>query len=254
MSARFPSDPTARKAILILGRHDFERCEYDPAGAETLTDDEIFVLSYPVQVGSDTPDNLKSILRHNSARPGELLVQSPFDVNEYAPVAVASERFALEKHMNVSKLCQLLGAKSFRVEQIDLRTSSGSASFDLKASKSAFSATGNVRREDLETFKNQMTIDMIFQGAPPDINAADALLRQTGLWSDPKLRALVDMRRSQANALLSHKIVISLSSEIQSNLQVVARAKIPSFVSIAADYNNALVNRNEYTITTDLTF
>ena len=254
MSARYPSDPTARKAILILGRHDFERCEYDPAGAETLTDDEVFVLSYPVQVGSETPNNLKSILRHNSARPGELLIQSPFDVDEYAPIAVAPERFALEKHMNVSKLCQLLGAKSFRVEQIDLRTSSGSASLELKASKAAFSATGSVKREDLETFKNQMTVDMIFQGAPPDIAAADALLHQTGLWSDPKLRALVDMRRSQANALLSHKIIISLSSEVQGNLQVVARAKIPNFVNIATDYKKVLVNRNEYTVSTDVTF
>lgn len=254
MLTAFPSDPTARKAILVLGQHDFERCEYDPKGAEALTDDEIFVLPYPVQVDDTTPQALRSILSHNIARPGDLLVQSPFDLDEYAPAALAPERFALDKHMNVSLLCQLLGAKSFRVEQIDLQTSNGKASVELKGAKGPINVSGGVEIEQLDTFKNQMSVDVAFGGSAPNIEAAESLLQRTGLWSDPKLRALVQMRRERENVLLSHKIVISLSSEVQSNLRIAARAKIPSFVNISADCKKSLVNRNEYTVTTEITF
>lgn len=254
MPIAFPTDPTARKAILVLGQHDFERCEYDPKGAEALTDDEIFVLPYPVQVDDATPQALRSILRHNIARPGDLLVQSPFDLDEYAPATLAPERFALDKHMNVSLLCQLLGAKSFGVEQIDLQTSSGKASMNLKGSKGAITASGGVEREQLETFKNQMSVSVVFGGSDPNIEAAEEHLQRTGLWSDPKLRALVQMRRHRENALLSHKVVVSLSNEVQSNLQIAARAKVPGFVNISADCKKSLVNRNEYTVTTEITF
>jgi hypothetical protein len=156
--------------------------------------------------------------------------------------------------MNISLLCQLLGAKSFRVEQIDLRNSSGNATLELKGSKGKVSAGGKVESAQLETFKNQMSIDMAFGGSSPDIKAAEQLLDKTGLWSDSKLRALIEMRRDRSNVLLSHRIVISLSNEVQSNLHVAARAKIPSFVNVSADFKKSLINRNEYTVTTDIMF
>jgi hypothetical protein len=250
----FPSDPTARKAILVLGQHDFERCEYDPDGSEILTDDDVFVLAYPVRVEGEVPEALRNILRQNMARPGEILVQSPFDPDVYVPAGLAPERFALDKHMNVSMLCQLLGAKSFQVEQIDLRTSSGKATLILKGSKAGVGVSGSVEREQLETFKNQMTVSTAFAGAQPDIAAAEQLLHKTGLWSDPKLRALLEMRRGRSNTLLSQKIILSLSNEVQSNLNIAARAKIPNFVNVSAEYKKTVQNRNEYTVTMDMEF
>jgi hypothetical protein len=188
------------------------------------------------------------------ARPGEILVQSPFDPDVYVPAALAPERFALDKHMNVSMLCQLLGAKSFQVEQIDLRTSSGKATLVLKASKAGGGVGSSIEREQLETFKNQMSVSMTFAGAPPDIQAAEYLLRKTGLWSDPKLQALLEMRRGRSNTLLSHKIILSLSNEVQSNLNIATRAKIPNFVNVSAEYRKSVQNRNEYTVTMDMEF
>ena len=250
----FPSDPTARRAILVLGQHDYEKCEYDPAGSETLTDDEIFVLAYPARMEECTSVALRDILSRNIARPGEVLIQSPFDPDVYVPVAQAPEQFALQKHMNVSMLCQLLGAKSFQVEQIDLRTSSGKATLVIGASRAGNSFSGSMEKEQLETFKNQMSIEMVFAGGSPKIEAAEELLRKTGLWSDPKLRTLLEMRRDQSNALLSHKIILSLSNEAQSNLNIAARAKIPSFANISAEFKQVVKNRNEYTVTMDMKF
>ncbi len=253
-TSTFPSDPTARKVILVLSQYDFEKCEYDPDGSEILTDDEVFVLAYPVRVEGEVPEVLRNILQQNVARPGEILVQSPFDPNVYMPAGLAPERFALDKHLNVSMLCQLLGARSLRVEQIDLRTSNRKTTVSLKASKSGGSVGASVENEQLEAFRNKMNFSMTCAGGPPDIAKAEQMLEKTGLWSDPQLKALLDMRRDRPNALISYKLTLSLSSDIQSNLNIAARAKIPNFVNVSAEYKQVVKNRYEYTVTLDVAF
>ena len=109
-----------------------------------------------------------------------MLIQSPFDPDVYVPVALAPERFALDKYMNVAMLCYRLGAKSFQVEQIDLRTSSGKATLVLNGSKAGGNVGGSVEHERLETFKNQMSMSTTFAGAPPDIAAAEHLCKKPG--------------------------------------------------------------------------
>jgi hypothetical protein len=253
-TSRFPSDSTARKAILVLGQHDFEKCEDDRKGAEILANDEIFVLAYPVRLKGDMPEVLRNIIRQNLARPGEMLIQSPFDPDVYVPAASAPERFALDKHMKVTTLCYLLGAKSFQVEQIDLRTSSGKTTLVMNASRVGANGSGSIEHDKLESLKNQMTIRTKFAGSLPDIEAAQDLLRKTGLSSDPNLQTLIDMRRGKSNTLLSHKMILSLSKEVQSNLNVAARAEIPNFVNISSDYKKVVQNKNEYTVTMDVEF
>ena len=254
MEPLLPFEPSARKAVMVLSQHDVERCEYDPRGAEALTDAEIAVLPFPIATGSDVTLALRNILDRNIARPGELLVQSPFDPDEYAPAVSASEQFALEKHMAVSMLCQLLGAKSFWVEQIDLRTSSGSASLEVKGSKGPATASTSIESEQLEAFRRRMSLDVRLKGGPPDLDGAERLLRGKRLWSDPALRALTEMRRDRSNSLVSHKLVVSLSSEAESNIRLAARVKVPSFLTLSADATKALKTRNEYTVTTEVTF
>lgn len=251
----FPTDPALRKAILVLSRHDYEKCEYDVKTAKFLNDDEIFVLPYPIILNENSSDALRKFVRCNAgARPGEMLVQSPFDTSEYASASLAAEKFALDKHMKVSLLCQLLGAKSFRLDQIDLRTGSSKATLTLKGAKSSASVGGSAELEKLETLKNQMSVDMMFSGSGPNILAAEELLDRTGLRSDPRLLALVEMRRDVSNPLLSQDIVVNLSSEVQSNLSVAARAKITDFVNITADAKQSLSVRKDYTVTTHVTF
>ncbi len=250
----FPDDPGSRKAILVLQQHDLERCAYEPGAAQSLLDEEAYVLQFPVRPHGELSMALRNVMDGGLARPGTVLVQSPFDPDSYEEASLAPQRFALAKHMYFSILCMHLGAKSVSVEQIDLRTHSGKTSVDMKGERLGAGVQVTVEAEELERFRAQMNLHDEFAGGSPDIAAADQLLRRTGLLADPNMRTLLEMRRGGANQLLSRKLVLNLSSEAKSNLNVVGRLKIPSFVKLSAEYDQVIKEQHDYTLTVFVKF
>lgn len=245
----FPSDPTGRKAIIVLQQHDVEKCAYEPGAAQALLDEEAYVLPFPVRLQGEVPTALQNLLDAGLVRPGGVLVQSPYDPDTYEDASLAPQRFALAKHMYFSTLCMHLGAKEVSVEQIDLRMRSGKATLDVKAARLAGSAQLTIDSQELEKFRAQMNIRDEFAGGPPDVEAAERLLRRTGLWSDPNMRTLIEMRRDGSNQLMTRKLVLSLSSEAKSNLNVVGRLKVPAFVKLSAEYDRVVRDQYDYTLT-----
>lgn len=244
----FPSDPSNRKAIVVLKQHDVERCSYESGGGRWLIDDEAYVLQFPVSEQGQVAMGLQNILDARQARPGVILVQSPFDSEVYEDASVAADRFALTKHMYFSLLCMHLGAKEVSVEQVDLRTSTGKSSWAANADRAGFDAILTASSEELEKFRAQMSLKDIFTGGKPDLDAAEKLLRKTGLLSDSNMNSLLEMRRSTSNKILSRKLVINLSSEAKSNLNIVARLKSP-LVNLSIDYENIASKECDYTVT-----
>lgn len=251
----FPSDPRCRRAILVLNRHDFERCAYEPDGARSLlAEDELHVMELPPSSQGSAPVPVQNLVDAGLARPGALLIQSPYESDTYEDASVAAQRFALAKHMFFSRFCMHLGAKEVSVEQIDLRTSMGKTSLDLKAGRSGVSAEIAVEGEELERFRAQMQLHDVFEGGGPDLEAAEALLRRTGLLSDPSMRSLLDMRRDSANQLLTRRLTLSLSSEAKSRLSVAARLKVPAYVKLSADYERVTREQYDYTLVVNVRF
>ena len=253
-SASFPSDPNRRKAIIVLKQHDFERCVYESEAAEALFDDEVVILQTPIQLNQQASRALKNISAAGLARPGMILIQSPFDLDVYEDVEHAPQRFALAKYMHFSHLCRQLGAKSVEVEQVSLTSRAGKISVKVNAESRYAEADTSVEKEDLEELRSQMSISDIFAGGEADIDAAQDLLEKTGLYADPTMRALVDMRRGAENRLLSRTLKLNLSSESRQNFHVVGRLKIPSFVDISGDYNRICLERHEYSATLRVEF
>ncbi len=252
----FPDDPSSRKAVLVLQQHDLEKCAYEPDAAQSLLDEEAYVLQFPVRLQGEMSSALRNIVDTGLARPGTILVQSPFDPDVYEEASLAPQRFALAKHMHFSMLCMHLGAKEVSVEQIDLRTRSGKTSFDVKGDRPGTGAQASVKAEaeELERFCAQMNLLDEFIGGPPDADAAERLLRRTGLWADPNMRTLLEMRRDGANQLRTRKLVLSLSSEARSNLNVVGRMKVPAFVRLSAEYDRVVKEQQDYTLTVVVRF
>ena len=245
----FPDDPHQRKAILVLNAHDVEKCAYEPAAAQALLDEEAFVLQLPFRVDDTSPLALRNISDSRLARSGALLVQSPYDLDAYEEVTQAPQQFALAKHMYFSSLCMLLGAKEVSVEQIDLRTNTGKSTLNVKADGNKVAAELDVDRQNLEKLRAHMSLKDEFSGGPANLVSAERLLRQTGLWSDPNLRTLFEMRRGGTNQLKSRQVVLSLSSEAKSNLHVAGRLKVPSFIKLSADYKTAIHEQRDYSLT-----
>ncbi|ALG70966.1 hypothetical protein VY88_04080 [Azospirillum thiophilum] len=245
----FPSDPGSRKAILVLQRHEVERCQYEPGAERTLVDDETYVLPLPLPVGEDSPQALRNLSEAGLLRPGAMLVQSPFNVDTYEEAYLAPQRFALAKHMYFSVLCRHLGATEVSVEQITLSTSKGEQSLDMKGSRLGAEGSVKGKAEDLAKVLSQMDLHDEFTGGPPDVTAAERLLRRTGLMGDPNMRSLIEMRRDGANQIKSRRVKVNLSSEAQSTLSVVGRLEVPKFVKISADYKRVVQERHDYQLT-----
>lgn len=245
----FPADPSSRKAILVLQQHDLERCAYEPDAAKALLDEEAYVLQFPVQEKDGMPVALKNIIDAGLARRGGVLVQSPYDSDAYEDASLAAQRFALAKHMYFSMLCMHLGAKEVSVEQIDLRTCEGNTTLNVSGDRVDGSAQTTINSHELENFRAQMNLRDEFVGGDPDVVAAERLLRRTGLWAEPNMRTLLEMRREGSNQLLTRKLKLSLSSEAKSNLNVVGRLKIPAFVKLSGEYGKVVREQCDYTLT-----
>lgn len=250
----FPLDPHRRKVILVLSEHDLERCAYEPHAAQALLDEETYVLPFPPKTDESSPDPLQNIVAAGLARPGAVLVQSPYEPDSYVEVTLATQRFALEKHMYFSLLCNLLGAKEVKVEQVDLRTRNGKTSLNTEAGRKMIGADLAIESEELDRFRAALELHDQFAGGAPDLAAAEDLLRRTGLRSDISMSSLLDMRRNPNNSVISRKLTFSLSSEAKSNLHVVGRLKLPAFVTVSSDYTKVVKEDHEYTLTVVVRF
>lgn len=245
----FPSDPSSRRAILVLRQHDIEKCEYEPGAALGLLDDEAFVLQFPVGVQEDCNGALQNILDARLVQPGAMLVQSPYDPDTYEDAEFAPQLFACAKLLYFSTLCGHLGAREVSVEQIDLRTRTGKPTLDIKGQRLQASAQLTVESQELEKFRARMNLRDEFAGGPANLEAAEQLLDKTGLWSDPNMRTLFELRRDGINQLVSRKLVLSLSSEAEKNLKVVGRLKVPAFVEMSGRYDRVVHEQYDYTLT-----
>lgn len=253
-SGSFPSDPSSRKAILVLHEHDVEKCAYEQGAAQTLLDEDVYVLQFPVRVQPEAPAALRKLVDAGLAHPGNLLVQSPYDADTYEEASLAAQRFALAKHMHFSALCMHLGAREVSVEQIVLRTSSGKTTFDVKAERLGGSGQLAVENEEIEKLRAQMHLHDEFAGGVPNVAAAELLLKRTGLGSDPNMLSLVEMRRDGSNRLMTRKLTLSLSSETKRNLNVAGRLKVPTFVKLSAEYEKVIREQCDFTLTVVVRF
>ncbi len=217
----FPSDPSSRKAILILQQHDVEKCAYEPGAAQALLDEEAYVLQFPVRVQGESQAALQNLLDAGLARPGAMLVQSPYDPDTYEDAALAPQRFALAKHMYFSTLCMHLGAKEVSVEQIDLRTRMGKTTLDIKADRPGGRCQVTAEMEELEKLRAQMHLRDEFVGGPQMWSLPSDCFGEPASGQTTNMCTLLEMHRDSSNSLLTRKLVLSLSSEAKSNLSVI---------------------------------
>ena len=116
------------------------------------------------------------------------------------------------------------------------------------------SASGKYSNEDLEKFRSRLSLKDEFSGGEPNLKRAEDLLHKTGLWADLNMRSLLEMRGHDSNKLFFRKLVLSLSSEAKSNLQIAGHIKIPIFVNISPEYKKVIEEQYELALTVSVKF
>jgi hypothetical protein len=250
----FPLNPDNRRAIIVLQEHEIEKCAYEKGSGGILVDSEAYVLPFPVSDRPNMPMALQNILNKNQARPGTMLIQSPFDLDVYEEVSAATQQFALAKHMYFTILCQHLGAREVIVDQDAIKISIAEHTIKVKGDKNGCTAEAEIIKKEREKFSAKLKLHNKFTGGSPNLEKAEQLLREKKLFADSSMKSLIEMRRYGANQITSQEIVLSLSSEANNNLKVVGKLKVPGFIKLSASYESLLNNLYEYTLTVKVEF
>ncbi len=236
--------PKKRKAILVISPDELERLEYIPEGNELLLNEQVYLL-VPSYV---TTSNLEEKLDGSGLlEPENLLIQSPYDTSDYVIIDKASSTFALTKYLHFTTLCGLLGAREVTVEQIEVKTLAGKQIF--KGSIDSQYADGSIEavNRTVEEIRNKIKLQSKFDGGEPDLEAAEAHLRQYKLLNDISMKSLIDQRKGK-NPLKSREITLSLSEESKRNLQVVTDIKVPVYANLQAQIEKVRKEVYEFTL------
>ena len=248
----WPDEPHRRKTVLVLNQQDIDALEYEEGGVDVLLNEEVYILPSSSQYSNPV---VQRLFNSGLARPGAVLIQSPFCKNRYENSTRAVERFALDKYLHFSALCRDLGAREVTVEQIESKDTEGKGPVSIQANLSMKGSGGiKIEDEELALFYGKLTLHDKFPGGSPDVPAAEEHLRRTGLSGDADMRSLIELRRNPNNLLTSRKLQLNMTSEIKRNFNVLANLNVPPYISLEAGYDRHVREQTEFTLTIKVDF
>lgn len=247
----FPLEPAKRKVILVLSKIDIQRCYFVPNAGRILLNNEMFVLQAPVH--DRNVRALSNIMDSGLANPGTMLIQNPYDTDLYEEASIASERFAIAKHMIFSTFCMYLGAKEVSVAQIEINTVNGRTVFEASGNRLLNEGKVKIDDEKLKEIRKQIQLRDEFVGGEADTPSAEKLLRDRGLLADFNMRSLLTMRTGP-NPIKTRTLNLNLSSEAKGNLTIAGKIQAPTFINLSADYSRILSEQYSYNLKLDVRF
>lgn len=247
----WPNEPHRRKTVLVLNQTDIDALHFEKKGPELLLNEEVYILPFSSKQSNSV---VQGLFDSGLARSGAVLIQSPFNKDVYEDSKQAVERFALDKHQHFSTLCGLLGARKVTVEQFEHKNTEDKTTFSVEGNVLMRGVEGKVKNEELTSFRNRLQLRYTFKGGSPNVPAAKKLLKQKGLLTDPSMGSLLEMCQSLNNQIESHSLKLDITSEVQRNLNVLARLDIPAFLSLEAGYDRHVREQTEFTLTIKVEF
>jgi hypothetical protein len=241
--------PKKRKAILVISQHDLERLEYMPEGNELLLSEKVYLFT-PSDI---TTDSLEEKLDSKGLlESGNLLIQSPYDYSDYVMLDKAPSTFALAKYLHFTTLCGLLGAKKVVAEQIEVKTLTGKQIFKGSLDN-PYNAKVEAVNRTFEEIRNNIKLQSTFDGCEPDLEAAEAHLRNYQLSNDISLKSLIDQRKGK-NPIKTRELTLSISEESRRSILAITDIKFPVYANLQAQVEQVKKEGYEFTLTIRVEF
>ena len=184
----------------------------------------------------------------------QILLHDIYEKDIFVPLDRFEKVMQLKKHMYFSLLCQILGATELKINEININTKQGNMSFVVggKAKNIPASIKGNY--ENYTKLAAELELHDIFDGNKPDIEAAKDLLYKTGLYNDTQMLSILKARSVKSNMLKTRNLKINLSSEIKSQLSVVAKLGIPKILGIETKFDKINTENEELVLNVTVKF
>lgn len=237
--------------IILLDKHEVQRLDYDDDSG-LRTNQNILVATLPLC--EDNPI-FRNIVSRQLAKNGTILVQSPYDLEQYEDLSEASCRFAVAKYMYFSLLCNLLGAKEVVVEHIQATSSHSKSTYQVQANTIAVGGGVTAHHEQIESLGSQLRLQDTFNGSQPQVEAAEALLEDYNLKNDATMWSLLEHRRRTSNPMVNRRLTLNLSTESKRVFGIAGNLKLPTVIQeIELHYERVLRNVADFTLTTLVSF
>lgn len=248
----FPSDPSRRRVLIVVNKVDLMQSMIN-GDTEGLYNNQTHLVQFPIEEQGENRI-LERLDRKRLIGPGVILVQSPYDVDDYAEATDALEVFALQKHYHFSTLCMHLGAKTVMVEQVDKYYKKKKTSKRVEGGNIV--ASGDIAQceEEENGFLGRINLFDEFDGTAPDVDLAEKFLINKGLIGDQCMLSLLEMRRNTNNPIKERKLVLNLSSEATKSVEFAARLRLPKTIKMSADYEQELCEKRSYELTVRVKF
>jgi hypothetical protein len=243
-SSDLPENASERKAIVFMEDHEYEMARLDKTN-KWIKDPNICILEYPdEELSEDYPvlkNDLYIKLKNKGlislSRPG-ILVQNPYDPNDYSIVSSDNEEKsliglfcsnALYKYDVFSELCQALGATKVVYKQIKSDSKISSTKANAKVGYKPVFSDFNLDLQNKIKEAFSVNAKGSFAGSDsPDIEAAKKILDSHNLGDDKHLKSLI--RKSSAkNKLGKEEIVLDVTSDSMASLNIAINIKFALF-------------------------
>lgn len=241
--------PPDREVIVVETETQLVRHSYVDPGPDLLRSPGTWTVSDETQ-GSDL---LRDLAVKGLLRPGQILVQSPFDPSTYFRAGDARVNASEEKHFIFTELCRLLGATRVTQEIVERHEDKSVQKLSAEAGKGTFKLKLSGQDEAETRLASRIALDDKYAGHPADIQAAMTLLQKHGLLSDPFLMSCLDAR-SGGNELTSRTWTVELSQEVEHKLALAARLVVAKLLTVDANGSAQWLSKKSYRAHYSVTF
>lgn len=216
--------PNERRVVRFVKDEDYNNLEYKEAGKELLTNSEVLLV--PMKKKEEFLHEY-TIVDDIQPYDGMTLIVSPYDCAKYSEVEKANENFAMDKLDNILELCQILGAKDVKIDRIFTLNNSQKDEIKVEAEYKVAEASVENKTTHLNEMVNKLLYEVAWSGGESDYEAARACLRKNRMGGDRFLEKLVEMRNISNNKMKNIKKVVSLSNNMESTNELLAKISFP---------------------------
>lgn len=240
--------PPDREVIVVETETQLVRHSYVDPGPDLLRASGTWAVSDETE-GSEL---LRELAAKSLLRPGQILVQSPYDPATYFRATDARVNASEEKHFIFTQLCRLLGATRVTQEIVERHEEKGVHKLSAEAGKGTFKLKLSGQDEAETRLASRIALDDKYAGHPANIDAAMALLGKHGLLGDPFLMSCLEAR-SGGNELTSRTWTVELSQEVEHKLALASRLVVAKLLTAegsgSADWLTKKSYRAHYSVT-----
>lgn len=261
-SSSLPQEPQKRRAILVVSDSNLRDLQYeahrDKTAQDLLYHNQVSLLN----VDTLTSDSIESdsLIKELSKsgdllNSGNLLVQSPYNSDEYVEASKAYYTFARKKWDVFTYFWGYLGAKEASVKLNEIKITDTTMKGSAKGN-TTFSGSAEAERRALEKIKKEMNLKKKYRDAQGKImpdKAKDYIRKYQWMFRDQDFEGAIELCE-EGILLEEQEFSMTITQESQTNLNLALSLNVPTSLALNVKFEQVKKEFFNFSIETKVTF